>query len=64
MKVSALSLLALAGSVSATIPLSSVERKTSAPSSVVPGEYIVEMSNLQGLGGKRSFESVSIIRTV
>jgi hypothetical protein len=60
MKVTAVSLLAFAGSlasVGAVVPLSSVSRKTSAPSNIVPGEYIVELDAVKSLAGKRAFAS-------
>ncbi|KZT21765.1 subtilisin-like protease [Neolentinus lepideus HHB14362 ss-1] len=58
MKLSLLSFAFGVASVAATVPLSSVEKSTVAPNNVIPGEYIVEMSNVQGLGGKRAYASV------
>ncbi|TFK50631.1 subtilisin-like protease [Heliocybe sulcata] len=58
MKLSLLSLAFGAACVAATVPLSSVKKATTAPNNVVEGEYIVEMKDVQGLGGKRAFASM------
>ncbi|EPQ55564.1 subtilisin-like protease [Gloeophyllum trabeum ATCC 11539] len=57
MKLPLLSLALTAVSVGATVPLSSVQRTTTSPNNALAGEYIVEMNNVQGLGGKRAYAS-------